>query len=191
MERTTVRAWTVTRPWPEPVEPSVSSEPAAVEHGAGNGDGGDDDEADGAPAVEGDSEPEGGVVAPEPRPPASVLVTLNDLAVLRRRRVATRRTQVLVEGEPDLARAVVALLEAQGAESAESGIPALDVLGARAQRPVVPTELDGDRSVRALVRVTLGRSVERLLANDVAIRLDLARRRCTRRAWRRAGSAAI
>lgn len=156
VERRTARAWTVTRPAPsdetpaDAVEDDISVVPiVSVE------------DADGSPDVAVETAP------------STVVVTSNDLAVLRGRRIASRRSQVVVEGDPALAAEVVALLESSGAEAGQPGLATLEVLGARAERPVVPIDLEDHPSIRAVVRVALGRSVARLLANDVAIRLDL------------------
>jgi CHAD domain-containing protein len=153
VERTTARAWTVTRPAPTP-EPDAGDAEAAVDAASV----GEDDASTSA--------------TDEPAP-AVVVVTLNDLAVLRSRRIASRRSQVVVEGDAGLAAEVVVLLESHGGEAGEPGLATLEVLGARAERPVVPIELEDHPSIRAVVRVALGRSVARLLDNDVAVRLEL------------------
>jgi CHAD domain-containing protein len=160
VERTTARAWTVTRPLPAEEQACESAD--AAPQGSTESDAAPDQAPDTAD-VPADSEPT----------PAVVVVTLNDLAVLRSRRIASRRAQVVVEGEPDLAADVVTLLEAHGGEAGEPGLATLEVLGSRAERPVVPIELEDHPSIRAVVRVAFGRSVARVLANDIAIRLEL------------------
>jgi CHAD domain-containing protein len=170
VERTTARAWTVTRPLPAQEQvpqagggaPTDTSESAAVEP----------DDAPGEPPESSTESSSEDTTDIEPTP-AVVVVTLNDLAVLRSRRIASRRSQVVVEGEPALAADVVTLIEAHGGEIGEPGLATLEVLGSRAERPVVPIELEDVPSIRAVVRVALGRSVARLLANDIAIRLEL------------------
>lgn len=175
VERTTARAWTVTRPAPvADTHPDTHDDTGAdtgadIESRPVHGDAGDSDAPHG-PSDEADDESADVVVQ---QSPAVVVVTLNDLAVLRSRRIASRRSQVVVEGATGLAAEVVTLLESHGGEAAEPGLATLEVLGARAERPVVPIELEHHPSIRAVVRVALGRSVARLLANDVAIRLDL------------------
>jgi CHAD domain-containing protein len=166
VERTTARAWTVSRPLPTVEHSPESQETDDVEPDA---------KASVRPARESGERTETSVdeTADTEPSPAIVVVTLNDLAVLRSRRIASRRSQVVVEGESGLAAEVVALLEAHGGEAGEPGLVTLEVLGSRAERPVVPIDLEHHPSVRAVVRVALGRSVARLLANDIAIRLEL------------------
>lgn len=159
VERTTSRSWSVIRT----IGPDPDSDPAS------DPDPGVDDEA-AAPVDDGSTGPEPTVNA-EPRYLEAV-VSLLDLAVLRSRRIASRRAQIVIEGDRSMVDEVAALVQAHGGESGEQGLSTLDVLGARAERPVVPVEVDDD-SLGSLVRCALGRSVARLLANDVAVRLDL------------------
>lgn len=109
--------------------------------------------------------------------PVGVEVVLEDLALLTGRRVSARRALVHVEGDADLADRLVSRFEAAGAEVLDDEAPpVLDLLGGRVRRPVVPDpsgKLAHDASAGEVVGLAITRAVSRLLANDLAIRLDL------------------
>jgi CHAD domain-containing protein len=105
-------------------------------------------------------------------------VVLEDLALLTGRRVSARRALVHVDGHPPLVQQLTARFEAAGAELLDDEAPpVLDLLGGRVRRPVVPGEPSGDLPHEAtagqIVSLAIARAVARLLANDLAIRLDL------------------
>ena len=104
-------------------------------------------------------------------------MVLEDLAVLTGRRVGARRALVHLDGDVDLVEQLVARFESAGAERIDDEQPILDLLGGRVRRPVVPgapdTKLDHDATAGDVVALAISRSVARLLANDLAIRLDL------------------
>jgi CHAD domain-containing protein len=112
----------------------------------------------------------------EAQPVATVV--LEDLALLTGRRVGARRALVHVDGHPPLAQQLIARFEAAGAELLDDEAPpVLDLLGGRVRRSVVPGGPSGalphDATAGQVVSLATARAVARLLANDVAIRLDL------------------
>ena len=156
------RSWDVElRPPVSPVrEPEVVSEPPDV--------------ADDPDAVADTAPTPAPVPAPEPR---RATVVLEDLALLTGRRVSARRTLVHVDGDAVLVGQLVARFETAGAEHLDDTPPLLDLLGGRVRRPVVPGEPDArlpdHASAGEVVALAITRAVARLLANDLAIRLDL------------------
>jgi CHAD domain-containing protein len=105
-------------------------------------------------------------------------VVLEDLALHTGRRVGARRVLVHLDGEELLVRQLIGRFEAAGAELLDDEAPpVLDLLGGRVRRPVVPgdqaSELPSDATAGEVVALAIARAVARLLANDLAIRLDL------------------
>lgn len=167
---------------PDITEPNLQSEPASSgsESTAGSEP---DSNLQSEPAPSGsestagsDRDGEGA----EPSAPSAPVVTvvLEDLALLTGRRVGARRALVHLEGHPVLVQQLIARFEAAGAELLDDEAPpVLDLLGGRVRRPVVPggptAELPQDANAGQVVALAIARAVARLLANDLAIRLDL------------------
>jgi CHAD domain-containing protein len=133
-------------------------------------------EGDAADGSTPDGEPPAAAAEPS-RSPLHATVVLEDLALLTGRRVSARRAVVHLDGDTELVRRLSARFEAAGAEELDDPTPVLDLLGGRVRRPVVPGEpgstLDSDASAGQVVALAVARAVARLLANDLAIRLDL------------------
>lgn len=186
------RTWTVTEPDPRPdpapigLGPGASSEPepprpdpVPIGWRADAGSEGDPAEPG---ATDSSARPDPAPIGPLPGAgsevaPVGVEVVLEDLALLTGRRVSARRALVRVTGDADLADRLVSRFEAAGAEVLEDEAPpVLDLLGGRVRRPVVPDpsrKLAHDASAGEVVGLAITRAVSRLLANDLAIRLDL------------------
>ncbi len=163
------RSWDVVlRPPPSPApEPDVVPERSDVADDP-------DSVAEAAVAVAVPVSVSAPVAAPEPR---RATVVLEDLALLTGRRVSARRTLVHIDGDAGLVGQLVARFESAGAEHLGDTVPLLDLLGGRVRRPVVPGDPDArlphDATAGDVVTLTITRAVARLLANDLAIRLDL------------------
>jgi CHAD domain-containing protein len=180
------RTWTVTGAAPDPQPTRNGSESPAgsmdgaplpsdpLEH-ASDATAGPQDTAN--PRL--DPAHDGAVVASsEPNEAPVATVVLEDLALLTGRRVGARRALVHLDGERQLVDQLIARFEAAGAELLDDEAPpVLDLLGGRVRRPVVPgdptAELPHDATAGQVVALAIARAVARLLANDVAIRLDL------------------
>jgi CHAD domain-containing protein len=188
------RTWTVTGPRPNPQSeptrfgseptagsndaPNLPSEPTgfASESTAGSQDPANPrlDPAQDGPFADASSVREDVPAQVEP----VVTVVLEDLALLTGRRVGARRALVHLEGERPLVDQLIARFEAAGAELLDDEAPpVLDLLGGRVRRPIAPgdpaAELPHDATAGQVVALAIARAVARLLANDLAIRLDL------------------
>jgi CHAD domain-containing protein len=114
----------------------------------------------------------------ELEPPRAELA-LEEVSIFDGRRLTSRSTVLRVRGDAGLVRRLTEALVEAGAERlagrAGDGDGAVTaVVGGISRRPVVAVDpLGSDPSAGEVVRLAIARSVARLLANDVIVRLDL------------------
>jgi CHAD domain-containing protein len=114
----------------------------------------------------------------ELEPPRAELA-LEEVSIFDGRRLTSRSTVLRVRGDAGLVRRLTDALVEAGAERLAGRVGDGDgavtaVVGGISRRPVVAVDpLGADPSAGEVVRLAIARSVARLLANDVIVRLDL------------------